>query len=259
MRYYSSETKNFTPLDKAYFKKRLRIKALTLFFIILSIFNIIIWGNYFLFNRNKKKLTTTASAKVMPLINETVKDDKIEIIKTGSTSLKPNPQDQDIFGITMKYTSYKLGITFNYLTHWGKKLNIDEEKYLDVFVTRNQNKVCISYDIGKNNTGCDNGDYIEVINKDPAWSFQKAIENYFLQKNQKSCHVNIYKYSGYEIAKINPGVLECEEEYTKNGMNKYFRYDSKFPNRFVLVSLGKYPALADVNYNTWDKTLFFID
>ncbi len=242
---------NYTPLNMNH-PKRLSKLLILLPCIFFSVDIILL--KIYITKRNQSSPRLTSSVKAV--INEDTRPDTIQIIKTSSTSSKLNSQEPDIYGTTMQFTSYKLGLRFYYLTHWWKKTDFIEDRPIDVFVSRNANKVCI-YSISSNSANCVGGQYILFFKKDIKISFKKTIEEELLKNNSKDCVINTHKSGDKEIAEIVPLTDKCSEIYSKKNIDRYFQYDSKFSDRFVFVSLSEHPILADTNYNTWEKTLVF--
>jgi hypothetical protein len=145
------------------------------------------------------------------------------------------------------------------LTHWWKKTDSIEDKPADVFISRSLNKVCIAYSIPNKGENCAGGQYLLMLKKDVKTSFKETIEENLLENNTRDCIVNTHKSGEKEIAEVIPLTDKCPEAYSKKSVQRYFQYDSKFPDRFVFVSLSQHPILADTNYNTWEKTLLFFD
>lgn len=246
-------SQNYTPLKTTHAKKPFPFLILLLCaFFIGNVIGLII----FVTRVDHSSSTLTYSVKAA--VNEDSRLDTIQIIGTSSTSYKSDPQEPDIYGATMKFTSYKLGVAFNYLTHLWKKTDSIENKPTDVFISRSLNKVCLTYNIPNSSENCSSGQYFLMLKKDPQTSLKKTVEEEVLKKNS-NCAVNTYKSGEKEIAEVVPLTNKCPEEYSKKRVQRYFQYDSKFPDRFVFVSLSQYPILADTNYNTWEKTLTLFD
>lgn len=238
---------NYTPL-----KINRPRKLNQLFILLMSIFFILMILTNYLTKKNQSSSRLTSSVKAVTV--EDPRLDTIEIIKTASTSSKLNSQEPDIYGTTMQFTSYKLGLKFYYLTHWWKKTDFIEDKPIDVFVSRNVNKVCIQ-SIPNNSENCTGGQYILLFKKDVKIPFKKIIEEDLLKNNVKDCVINIHKSGDKEIAEVVPLTDKCSEIYNKRIKDRYFQYDSRFPDKFVFVSLSQHPIFADTNYNTWEMTL----
>lgn len=246
-------SQNYTPLKINSPRRRFPFLVILLFaFFIGNIIGLIIF--VIRIKQNSSGLTSSVKAAV----NEDSRPDTVQIIGTSSTSSKLDPQEPDIYGTTMKFTSYKLGITFNYLTHWWKKIDSIGNKPTDIFISRTLNKVCLAYSIPSSGANCSNGQYFLMLKKDVKASLKKTVEEDLLKKSS-DCAVNTYKSGEKEIAEVVPLTDKCSEEYSKKSVQRYFQYDSNFPDRFVFVSLSQYPILADTNYNTWEKTLTFFN
>jgi len=144
------------------------------------------------------------------------------------------------------------------LTHWWRKKDSIENKPVDVFISRSMNKVCIAYSIPNSGENCTSGQYLLMLKKDPQASLKKTVEEDLLGKNT-DCVVSTSKSGVKEIAEVVALTDKCPESYSKKSVQRYFQYDSTFPDRFVFVSLSQYPILADTNYNTWEKTLMFFN
>jgi len=242
---------NYTPLNINRPKRlnQLLVLLTSIFFIV----DMIILTNYITkVNQSSSRLKSSVKAAII----EDTRPDTIQIIKTSSTSSKLNSQEPDIYGTTMQFTSYKLGLRFYYLTHWWKKTDFIEDRPTDVFVSRNANKVCI-HSIPSNSANCIGGQYILFFKKNVKTPFKKIIEEDLLKNNSKDCVINTHKSGDKEIAEVVPLTDKCSEIYSKKSVDRYFQYDSRFPDRFVFVSLNEHPILADTNYNTWEKTLVF--
>lgn len=238
---------NYTPLKMNHPRKLNQ-----LFILLMSIFFILMILTNYLTKKNQSSSRLTSSVKAVTV--EDTRLDTIEIIKTASTSSKLDSQEPDIYGTTMQFTSYKLGLKFYYLTNWWKKTNSIEDRPIDVFVSRNVNRVCIQ-SILSNSKNCTGGQYVLLFKKDVKIPFKQIIEEDLLKNKSKDCVINTHKSGDKEIAEIIPLTDKCSEIYSKKNENRYFQYDSRFPDRFVFVSLSQHPIFADTNYNTWEITL----
>jgi hypothetical protein len=203
-------------------------------------------------NQSPQRLTSSVKAVIS---KENIKADTIQIIKTSSSSSMLNLQESNMQGITMQFISYKLGLKFNYLTHWWRKTDSIEDRPTDVFVSRSTNKVCITHTISNSSENCIGDQYILYFKKDIKTPFNKTIEEDLLKKDTTDCKININKSGNKEIAEIVPLTDKCTEIYSKRSLNRYFQYDSRFPDRFVFVNLGQEPIFADTNHTTWEMTL----
>jgi len=244
---------NYTPLDIGHPKRPSKFKSFVLLscaFLIGNLIGLVI----FIARTNQNTVHLTSSVKAA-VNNEDSRPDTIQIVKTSSSSAKLDPHSPDIYGTTMKFTSYKLGVTFNYLTHWWKKADSFEDKSTDVFVSRSMNKVCIAYTVSTKVENCENGQYILLFKKHTETSLKQAVEEGLLKDSNKDCIINTYKSGDKEFAEVVSLTSRCPETYTKKSVQRYFQYDSQFPDRFVFVSLSQRPILADTNYSTWEKTL----
>ena len=185
-----------------------------------------------------------------------------------STPTPSTPTDPNI----KTFTSQKLGVTFNY-----------QEKYVgsDETVSTKEigNRVYVySSAIGQP----DQGQYVEVFNKNPQQSFEDAIKGTILQGYSESdCLIQISnsnptgsKYqlpTNYEIARIDvphsgtedmeiigQKFAKCPRTYASSGGLAYFLFDSTHPDKYVFFSIGQYALNAGDNI-TWEDTFRFID
>lgn len=245
---------NYTPLNIDRSKKPVRLLVLlSIAFFIGNIIGLTIYVAKI--NQNSSRITSSAKASV----NEDIRPDFIQILGTSSSDSKLNPQEPDIYGTNMRFTSYKLGIAFNYLTHWWKKKDSIEDSPTDVFISRNINKVCISYNLLNSGGNCTGGQYVLMLKKKAGTSLKITIEEELLKNSQNNCTVKTHISGEKEIAEVIPLSDNCPETYSKKSVDRYFLYDNKFPDRFAFISLGQHPILADTNYNTWEKTLTFFN
>lgn len=199
--------------------------------------------------------SSQAPTSVKAAVNENKQPDTIQVIQTSVTSSFPYLQQPDIYGTTMQFTSYQLGLRFYYLTHWWRKTDSIEDKPTDVYISRSTNKVCLLYNIPSTSENCIGGQYLLFFKKDVKTPFKEIIEKDILNNNSKDCVVNTRKSGDKEIAEIVPLTDKCPETYSKMGVDRYFQYDSRFPDRFVFVSLGQQPIFGGTNNITWEKTL----
>jgi len=259
-----NDLKNYTPLwiVDSVIETEKPIKrffaSLVFSFFITSIVLTIVVVVYLFYSSYKNNFSPASfMVKAAAPINN-LKDDKLEIVETSSTKVKPDQNKPDIFGTSMKFTSYEFGITFNYLTNWGYKLNDGEEKSLNVSISKNKNKICLLYDIYKYDENCINGHYIEVLKKDPGKSFKDTLFT-SIAKEQINCDIKINKVRGYEIAEIDTQNNSCFGNFSKQNKRVIFQYSPLFPDKFILISINKYEILADTNYNLWEDTISFIN
>ncbi|MFH1827445.1 MAG: hypothetical protein ABH812_03395 [bacterium] len=186
--------------------------------------------------------------------SNSLNEDRITILNEVSKSNKPNLKQSDIVGISMLFTSLKYGIDFNYLTNWRTKLNLNEETPKIVVVSRNKNKICLSYNVMDYDTNCSQGQFIEVISKDIGKTFKESVTDDFLS-SKIICNIETHIDREYEIAEVFPQNLSCLGDYAEKNRRVFFQYSPKVPNKYVLVSLNDYFIYADANFNPWEKTL----
>jgi len=100
---------NYTALKLNHLHPKKKLPFLVLFSCAFFIGNAI--GLIFFVTRvNQKSSGMTSSVKAA--VNEDSRPDAVQIIATSSsTSSKLKPQEPDIYGTTMKFTSYRLGIS----------------------------------------------------------------------------------------------------------------------------------------------------
>lgn len=245
---------NYTPLKIGRPKRPIRLLVLLIIaFFIGNIIGLIIFVTKV--NQSASKITSPVKASV----NKDARPDFTQILGTSSSDSKLDPQEPDIYGTKMRFTSYKLGISFNYLTHWWKKKDSIEDSPTDVFISRNINKVCISYNLLNSGGNCTGGQYVLMLKKKAETSLKMTIEEELLKNSQNNCTVKTHISGEKEIAEVIPLSDNCPETYSKRSVDKYFLYDNKFPDRFAFISLGQHPILADTDYNTWEKTLTFFN
>lgn len=158
------------------------------------------------------------------------------------------PTLEEIFGLDKKdpgtklYYSEKLGVGFTYLSYGPEQ---------PVSVVEKDNKISIS------------DQTIEVFEKDPAVSLEKAIEDRFLQNYKPvDCFVKISETSEQKIGNYVSATISyppaknpedpfwvnsenCPKNYSETNGMQYFLMNKDVPDRFLFVRIGQYSAASD--------------
>lgn len=205
----------------------------------------------------------------------------IATIFVGSNYLKhrptlelstPAPQQESVSQDTgvanqKKYSSYKLGLSFLYLSSQADKT---------LYVHETGNKICLS--TLTNDTDCAQGQSVEIFNKNAADNLQTAITKQFLQNyaptdcfvtNVKNPVANETTPDSFTFAEISfpkptdpsapwwTNADKCPRYATTNGI-AYFLMDTKHPEKFIFLSIGQYPILAGPGNQLWQSTINFL-
>lgn len=166
----------------------------------------------------------------------------------------------------MHYTSEALGLSFFYAdSQNGDKIAVKED----------DNKVYVYDTLGSYT----DGQYVEVMSKDPKDSLDEAIKKQVLQNyDPANCPI---KYVGNGLTAVNATMQvatlnydpkknpdhnsfsgavasTCPGQYTSVGGVNYFAMDSSYPDKLLFVAAGQYPIMAGTDplvKLTWHDTL----
>lgn len=214
---------------------------------------VIVAGGAYLVGRTSVNTTTLPS--VAPL--ETAQQ------ATPNLSITAAPEVKNYPG-TKEFISQKLKIAFNYLPEVnGVKFQVKEV----------ENKVYI----GMSTTKIEDGQFVEVFQKDPQDSLKDAIKKRFLAgKSETDCFVidspmkfNNYPstYQALEISFPKPtnndepwfaSTGKCFADYAQTNGIRYFLGDSQHPDKLLFFSIGQYGIDAGPSL-TWQDTIRFLD
>ncbi len=169
------------------------------------------------------------------------------------------------------YVSPKLGISFLYLAK--------EDGLADTFATKEiRNRV---YIYSNRSESYENGQYIEVFEKDSLETLESTITKQFLTgKNLSECYVTVKKMGSnkypdtYVTAEIDfpmsddEGMEEllektekCSPNYARTNGLRYFVEDRSHPSKYAFVSVGQdvLPAESSNILLGWHDTIKFIN
>jgi hypothetical protein len=175
-----------------------------------------------------------------------------------------------------KFTSEKLGITFQYYT------DQDGNGETETGVSEQDDKVYVYYLPAP----VTEGQWVQSFTKNPDEDLDTAIKNMFLKGiSETDCYITEYPISetpqenivtrqiAYPIDSTDPNATleelmknraKCPQDYSLTNGIQYFWMDKNHPDKFFFFAIGQYGILAesykpDVNLKTWQDTFQVIN
>ncbi len=188
----------------------------------------------------------------------TKKSEPLPNYSTNTPTSSPIESEMSKNQVIKKYTSTKLGVSFEYPDEAGVK--------------EIGNKIYVYY----KETKPEDGQYVEVFSKDGNKDLKVTLEDKFLAGKPDFCEVEIFEKTPQHPTYVSATITfpidpdnyeslftktkECGENYSMTNGRRYFIYDPQHTSQYAFISIGQYsidlknhPSAA-----TWEQTIKFL-